>query len=171
MHAVLVEVKAYNKMIEDAESIRDATLKSSVNLLIEARDKLLECYNNNPGNFSEIQRLLQVANTYALHVEVFMSYYDIEYKTMRDKRRDAETLYTDIAAYLDDVLNEEQDNLKYMTLFSYKEAAHRYFLNSMDFVFVVDASLQKKIDIARKYIEEVKNGYISKYINNSTACN
>lgn len=169
MHAVLEEVKAYNKMIEDAEPIRDATLQSSVNLLIEARDKLLDCYNNTPGNFSGIQKLLQTANTYALHVEVFMSYYDIEYKHMRDKRRDAEVLYKDISAYLDDVMNEEEDNVKYLTLFSYKEAAHRYFLHSMDYLFVVDVPLQQKVDIAKKYIEEVKNDYISKLNNHPTS--
>lgn len=169
MHAVLEEVKAYNKMLEDCKPIRDMALQGSVQLLVEARDKLLECYNNTPGNFAEIQRLLQTANTYALHVEVFMSYYDIEYKAMRDKRRDAEILYKDISAYLDDVLKEEKDNLKYLTLFSYKEAAHRYFLQSMDFVFDSDVNLKKKVDIARKYIEEVKDGYISKYINDATS--
>ena len=169
MHAVLEEVKAYNKMIEDASPIRDATLQSSVNLLVDARDKLLDCYHNTPGNFSSIQRLLQVANTYALHVEVFMSYYDIEYKHMKDKRRDAEVLYKDISAYLDDVMKEEKDNVKYLTLFSYKEAAHRYFLHSMDFLFVVDVPLQQKVDIAKKYMEEVKNDYIGKLNNHSAS--
>lgn len=171
MHAVLEEVKAYNKIIQDAEPIRDATLKSSVDLLIGARDNLLECFNNTPGNFKEIQRLLQVANTYALHVEVFMSYYDIDYREQQNRRKEAEILYKDFSTYLDDVLNDEKDNVKYMILFSYKDAAHKYFLNSLDFVFKLDDSLQKKVDTAKKYMEEIKNGYISKYVDDSASSN
>lgn len=166
MHSVLEEVKAYRKIIEDAEPIRNESLQMSVNLLKEAQDKLLDCFNNNPGNYSELKQLLQVANTYALHVEVFMSYYDIEYKKTKDRRRDAEILYRDISAYLDDVLKEEKDNNKYLVLFSYKEAAHQYFLNSLDFLFEVEVQLQKRVDTAKTYMEEVKNEYISKYTDN-----